>query len=201
MTINISIHQILNIAAIATALMASAASHAAPPVDVTAYPELAPDALLPPIIAELRRTLKDPQSVRDFTLCPVTKVGMKNGRPVRWSVLLSFNAKNSYGGYEGIKMFAAVFRNGRLSGGIVSTQFGSNEGLEGLINNAVARKMANCPIVPDESIQQLMTGSSIYNQRDESARVAPLPPKATVKLRYRLDRRGPSARWRERPAD
>lgn len=152
--------------AAAAANLAVVGSHAAPPVDVSAYPELAPDALLPPIIAELRRTLKDPQSVRDFTLCPPVKVKMKDGRPLRWSVLLSFNAKNSYGGYDGIKMFSAGFRQGRLISGVNSAQFNNNEGFAGLVNNAIARKMAQCPIVPDERIQQMMRGSSIYKPVD-----------------------------------
>ncbi len=133
-------------------------------IDPNAYPELAPDVLLPPIIAELKRTLKDPRSVRDLVLCPATKVKLENGRPVRWSVLISFNAKNSYGAYEGSKFFGAVFRNGRLSGRLVATQFGSDDGLEGLINAAVARKMANCPTVSDEKLQQLLTGGSVLKE-------------------------------------
>ena len=87
-------------------------------VDPAAYPELASDALLPPILAELKRTLKDPYSIRDFTLCPARAVKLKDGKPVGWAVMLSFNAKNSYGGYEGVKVYSVLFRNGRISGGL-----------------------------------------------------------------------------------
>ena len=76
--------------------------------------------------------------------------------------MFSLRAKNSYGAYEGIKIYAAIFRNGRISGGLTDTQFTSNEGLEGLINRSVARMLAACPSVPDERIQQLLgSGSSV----------------------------------------
>jgi len=133
--------------------------------DVSAYPELAPANLLPAILTELKQTLKDPSSVRDFVLCPADKVNFKDGKPVRWSVLLSFNAKNGFGGYEGAKMYAAVFRNGQLSGKIVATQFPNSDGFVGLVNDMVARKMANCPAVSDQALQRsLVPGASIYKE-------------------------------------
>ena len=142
------------------ALIASAGPAAAKdPVDPAAYPELASDVLLPPIIAELKRTLNDPYSIRDFTLCPPRGIKLKDGKPVSWVVLLSFNAKNGFGGYDGVKAYSALFRGGRISGGITSTQFASSEGLEGMINNMVSRRMATCPTIPDAAIQQIVSGS------------------------------------------
>lgn len=38
---------------------------------------------------------------------------MKEGRPVRWTVMLSVNAKNQYGGYAGNQGMAAVFYSDR----------------------------------------------------------------------------------------
>ena len=147
---------------LAPALLALAAPAFAADVDVSAYPELAPDTLLPIIAAELRATLKDPYSVRDFVLCPARKVSLKNGKPASWSVMFSLRAKNSYGAYEGVQIYAAIFRNGRLSGGLSSPQFKSSEGLEGLINRSIARMLTACPGVTDERIQQLLSaGSSV----------------------------------------
>ena len=146
-------------------LTAALAATPAPAADVdpAAYPELAPEVLLAPIVAELRRTLNDPYSIRDFVLCPARGIKLKEGRPVRWVVPISFNAKNEFGGYTGVKTYAAVFKDGHISGGIGSTQFAKSDGLEGLINNMVARRMAACPTVPDAEVQQLLTGS-IYRQ-------------------------------------
>lgn len=145
--------------------VAALAAAPAPAADINpaAYQELAPDTLLPPILAELRRTLNDPYSIRDFVQCPARGIKLKEGRPVRWVVPISFNAKNELGGYTGVKMYAAVFKDGHISGGIGSTQFAKSDGLEGLINNMVAKRMAACPNVPDAKVQQLLTGS-IYRQ-------------------------------------
>lgn len=150
---------------IAAVALLSGTSANADPIDPAAYPELAPDVLLPPIIAELKRTLKDPYSIRDLVLCRPEKVKIKDGRPVRWSVLFSLSAKNSYGGYAGVKMYSAVFRDGRIAGGLSSAEFENDTGLSGLINSMVARKMATCPTVPDEKVQQLLSpGSSTLRQ-------------------------------------
>lgn len=133
--------------------------------DYQHYPELSPDAQIVQVLGELKRTLKDPYSIRDFVFCEPLKIKWQDGKPVRWAVMLSFNARNSYGGYAGVQMYSALFRNGRLSGGVTSAQFGSSEGLEGLINNAIARKMANCPFIPDDKIQQMLSpGASIYRE-------------------------------------
>jgi hypothetical protein len=148
-------------AALAAALMLCANPvHAKDAVDPAAYPELASDVLLPPILAELKRTQKDPYSIRDFTLCPPRAIKLKDGKPVSWVVMLSFNARGSFGGYEGIKIYGARFRNGRVSGGITATELASNAGIDGLINNAIAKLTATCPMIPDATIQQIISGSA-----------------------------------------
>lgn len=134
-------------------------------VNTAAWPELSPDALLPPILAELKRTLNDPYSIRDFTLCEAAKIKLKNGKPDRWSVQFAFNAKNAYGGYAGVRTYIAVFREGRMASTILSSQFESSDGLEGLINSMVARRMATCPTVSDDKIRELMNSQSIYRQQ------------------------------------
>ena len=56
---------------LAPALLLAATPAAAAEVDVSAYPELSPEALLPPIAAELRATLKDPYSVLTSCSAPL----------------------------------------------------------------------------------------------------------------------------------
>ena len=142
---------------LAPALLMVAAPASAADINISAYPELAPDALLPPIMAALKRTLKDPYSIRDMVLCPAGKVKLKQGKPVSWSVQFSLNAKNSYGGYTGVQTYAAIFRNGRLSGNVIATGFPGGEGIAGLINSEISRQLALCPTVSDEKVQQLLS--------------------------------------------
>ena len=145
---------------LATSIIAAADAPAhADTVDPAAYPELSADALLPPILAELRRTLKDPHSITDFTLCLPHKARLRDGHPVSWSVTFSLNARNSYGGYEGVHIYSALFHDGHLSGPIMSDQFDSNEGFEGLINGMISRQMATCPVIDDARIQAILSGS------------------------------------------
>jgi hypothetical protein len=144
-------------------LLALAAAASQP--TAASFPELEPKTLLLPILAELKRTLADPYSVRDFTLCPADRLKLKDGKPVRFDVSFAFNAKNSFGGYMGVKTYAAVFRNGRISGGITATHFDKSDGISGLVNEAIARKVTNCPTVADELIQRLMSsGASVLQE-------------------------------------
>ena len=147
----------LTLAAIATQASLPAAAQTAVASD---WPEMAPDVMLPQILSSLKRTLKAPRSIRDFVFCPPAKVKMKDVKPVRWSILFSLNAKNSFGGYAGVQMYGAIFKNGRLSN-VVSTQIENNTGLDGLINNMVAAKMVSCPAIPDEKIQQLLSSGTV----------------------------------------
>ena len=138
-------------------------AHAKDDVDIAAYPELSAEVLLPPILAELKHTLADPYSVRDFVLCPAGGVKLTNGKPTRWTVRFSFNARNSFGGYTGVKTYSALFRDGHLSGALMATQFAVNTGIEGIINNMVVRRMATCPTIPDETVQKMMSpGASAF---------------------------------------
>ncbi|QPQ54437.1 hypothetical protein IC614_08775 [Allosphingosinicella flava] len=79
-------------------------------VDLSAYREMSPEQTLPFIAKALRDNLLDAGSVTNFSACyPPVKVKFKDGRPVRWTIMLSLNAKNSYGGYTGLEQMAAVF--------------------------------------------------------------------------------------------
>lgn len=71
------------------------------------------------IKAYLRTALKDPNSLIDFsaseptlTSCAVGIYGAFYG----WRVTASYNAKNSYGGYVGLKTYYYWFHDDRLKG-------------------------------------------------------------------------------------
>ena len=82
--------------------------------DWTAYPEMSRERALSQILASLRNTLTDASSITNFMICyPPVKVKLKDGRPVRWTIMLSLNAKNQYGGYAGTQGMAAVFYSDR----------------------------------------------------------------------------------------
>lgn len=136
-------------------LLASGTAQAETPPSAAAYPEMAQDAILPPLVAALRQTLRDPRSITDMVLCPPTNIKMKDGRPVRWAVLFSLNAKNAYGGYTGVTMYSGIFRPGKAVDISVS-QMAGNEGFDRLINQAIAKKLIGCPRIPDAEIQQLL---------------------------------------------
>lgn len=63
----------------------------------------------------LKRTLKDPYSVRDaqITEPAVIFVGLVNGGTAP-GVCVQMNAKNSFGAYTGIQAAAVVFRDGQV---------------------------------------------------------------------------------------
>jgi hypothetical protein len=82
--------------------------------DPSGYPEMSREQTLPAIAHALRYYLLDADSVRNFEVCyPALKVKFRGGRPVRWTIMFSLNAKNSFGGYTGAQQMAAVFRPGR----------------------------------------------------------------------------------------
>jgi hypothetical protein len=147
-----------------------APASAKPSVDVVAsdWPELRPDALLPPIVAELKRTLKDPYSIRDLVICAPRKASFEDGRPQAWGLMVSLSAKNSYGAYEGTSIYYARFAHGRLVG-VTSLLFARDEGLEGLANASTRRQVADCPSVSDELVQKLLKGSGVIRQLDDGA--------------------------------
>ena len=125
------------------------------------YPEVSRDALLGQILPKLKRTARDPYSIRDFSLCLPRGLKLKNGRPDYWTLFFSFNAKNAFGGYAGIETWFAVFRKGRLSGELYRTQLDVTAGLMGMLNRPLQRQMAACSSVPDEEIQQMLSGTPV----------------------------------------
>jgi hypothetical protein len=136
--------------------LVSAPAAAHDPIDTSAYPELAPQAMLPAIIASLKHSLKDPHSIQDLTICRPYKLSLKNGRPHTWATMLSFNSKNAMGGYEGVTMYAAAFKDGAVSGDISKAQMNTNEGLDRLINRAIAKDMRGCVAIADAEVQRLL---------------------------------------------
>ena len=125
------------------------------------YAEVSQSALLAHILPKLKRSVRDPYSIRDSTLCSPRGLKLLNGRADRWSVFFSFNAKNAMGGYVGIETWLAVFRQGRLFGQLIPTQIQGTDGLMGLINRKLQRELETCTPVSDEQIQSLMGGGQV----------------------------------------
>lgn len=114
--------------------------------DWTVYPEMSRERALPQIVASLRNTLTDAGSITNFLICyPPLKVKLKDGRPVRWTIMLSLNAKNQYGGYAGNQGMAAVFYSDKP----VWT-FSIQGPLPGNV-------VGGCTRVPDAEIQRLLS--------------------------------------------
>jgi hypothetical protein len=135
--------------------LADAASDAAA---IAEFPQLRPRNLLPPLLDALKGQLGDPHSITDFVLCPPIRVSLASHgerRPVKWEVLVSFNAKNAMGGYVGRTMFSALFREGKPPS-ISKAQMDTDVGLDHFINKAIAKKMADCPSVPDDQLQKFL---------------------------------------------
>nr|WP_140404689.1 hypothetical protein [Sphingomonas sp. CDS-1] len=133
------------IATVALAVITTPASAKNNDFDWTAYPEMSKERALPQIAAALRNTLFDAGSVTNFMICyPPVKIQMKDGRPVRWTVMLSVNAKNQYGGYAGNQGMAAVFYSDRPV-----WAFSIGGPLDG-------RTLARCERRPDAEIQRLI---------------------------------------------
>lgn len=67
-------------------------------------------------MAELRRTLRDPDSVKDFRI--VSGPELVNGTTAGWNyeqawlMCVELNAKNAYGGYTGITTYSFPMRFG-----------------------------------------------------------------------------------------
>jgi hypothetical protein len=124
---------------------------------VAEFPELAPARLLPAIIEALKRELPDTRSIREFVICPARniKIAKATRRPTSWYVSIAFEAKNESGGYTGSRMYGAVFREGKRIL-ISSVQLPGKDGFDGLINRSIARSMEDCPVVADETLQELL---------------------------------------------
>lgn len=117
-------------------------------IDISAYPEMSQERALPQIATALRDTLYDTASVTNFKICyPPAKMKFKDGRPVRWTIMLSLNSKNQYGGYAGNQGMAAVFYDNR-SPWVFS------------LDAPLDRKtLATCTRIPDAEIQRLLLGN------------------------------------------
>jgi hypothetical protein len=115
-----------------------------------------PVEVLPAILTELRRTMRDPYSIRDFAICDpqVTEAFKYPGAGQRWerahwTVKFVLNAKNSYGGYAGLTYFSATYQNGQL-------QSVSSPNLGPELNAKLVDLARDCPRVPDAEIQRLL---------------------------------------------
>lgn len=134
---------VLSILLVQSTLWGAAAG--ARPGDLSGFPAMSRDHTLPMIARALRDHLLDPSSVTNFAVCyPAMKVKITDGRPVRWTIMFSLNAKNSYGGYTGAQQLAAVFRADRPVQ-IVSTGMPPGLGNYG-----------ECTRVPDIEIRRLI---------------------------------------------
>ncbi len=116
-----------------------------------------PDDVLPAIIANLKRSMKDPYSIRDFALCEpkITKAFKYPGagnrwEPAHWSVDFELNAKNGFGGYAGRTYFSATYKAGRLDS-VGSPNLGAD------LNTKLLGLTEACPRVPDAEIQRLLS--------------------------------------------
>lgn len=115
-----------------------------------------PENALPAILADLRRTMKDPYSIRDFRMCEATPTrpfrypGVAGQwEPAKWTIAFALNAKNSYGGYAGSTYFNATFKDGKLA------DLGSpNLGAE--LNGKLLESTKDCRPVADAEIQRLV---------------------------------------------
>jgi hypothetical protein len=152
------------LAALAAALVLSSPATAKKRVAVPEAPMPAgyddpgpkPEKALPVILADLRRTMKDPYSMRDFRLCEasVAQAFRYPGRAglwqrARWTVHFALNAKNSYGGYAGQTYFTATFEGGKLTG-VSSPDLGPE------LNRKLLGITLDCPTVPDAELQRLL---------------------------------------------
>lgn len=138
------------------ALITTTPAMASDQLDPVTYPELAPAAVLPAILAELRHTLPDIYSVREMRLCPAIRIKLKDGKPTDWAIRFEFNAKNQNGGYAGIRREVAIFRDGRIKYPIGNSPQLGREGLDGVFSKMVDKQMAPCTAIPDATVQQVL---------------------------------------------
>ncbi|CAN5410233.1 hypothetical protein BH09PSE4_BH09PSE4_03460 [soil metagenome] len=141
---------------IITVIAATLAFAASDKPDPSAYPDLSQERLLPAIIADLRRTLPDPYSIRDLIVCPAHHIKVENGHPVRWAVSFALNAKNASGGYTGLSSYLIGFKNGRINLHASPTLMAGTDALDAMINRAIMKNYEKCPTIPDAKVQELL---------------------------------------------
>jgi hypothetical protein len=117
-----------------------------------------PSSTLEPIIAELKKTMKDPYSIRDFRICePKVAAAFKypgagdHWEPAHWIVEFELNAKNGFGAYAGRRYFTASYSGGTLRD-VGSPNLGAG------LNSKLLALTENCQRVPDAEIQRILTG-------------------------------------------
>lgn len=117
-----------------------------------------PENLLAEVAGGLRAILKDPYSVRDFSLCQtrVMQAVPALSKTIPWQrayrvTHFMLNAKNSYGGYTGMQAGLATFKEGQLARvSLIGSPIQTGRPKE-------AREP--CTPIPDQRIQELMTGA------------------------------------------
>lgn len=87
------------------------------PVVVTAGPEPTKQQVEPVVRTWIQSRLKDPDSLKQFEIINIMRTRYFLGAPIAhkgtaegWLVCFQYNAKNSYGGYVGVKYFGVVVR-------------------------------------------------------------------------------------------
>lgn len=116
-----------------------------------------PDDMLAAVVGGLKSSLKDPYSVRDFSLCQtrVMQAVPALSKTIPWQrayrvTHFLLNAKNSYGGYTGLQAGLATFKEGQLDRvSLIGSPIQTGRPKE-------AREP--CTPIPDQRIQELMTG-------------------------------------------
>lgn len=116
-----------------------------------------PANVLPLIVNRLRTALKDPYSIRDFTLCGLERVDAYNSslgwQRARWISKITLNSRNTYGGYTGSTNYTVTFNDG------VVAEIKEFRGIDLLPPSVNARLIAAaqaCPRVPDAEIQRIL---------------------------------------------
>lgn len=133
--------------------------------DPTATPDInnagpKPSNTLEPILAELKKTMKDPYSIRDLRVCepkvvPAFKYPGAGQRweGAHWSVEFELNAKNGFGAYAGRRYFSANYKDGLLHH-VGSPDLGAS------LNGKLLAFTENCQRVPDAEVQRILQGES-----------------------------------------
>lgn len=118
-----------------------------------------PANVLPLIVNRLRTVLKDPYSIRDFTLCGLERIEAYNSplgwQRARWISKITLNSRNSYGGYTGSTNYTVTFNNGAVA---EITEFRGIDLLPPSVNARLIAAAQACPRVPDTEIQRILQG-------------------------------------------
>ncbi len=100
--------------ALAAALLAACGSDfGSKKPDATPNPNVMPASYRSDILSTVHRMLDDPTGIRDASIAEPALV--QTGVETRYIVCLRYNAKNSEGGYSGLKDRAAYFYSGQLN--------------------------------------------------------------------------------------